>query len=105
MKSVLVAIINIDPDEVPKISKETGVPADDLTAFCQDQKVYDLFASRFAAAHKAAKLNGFERIKKFYIDPVQFIDNGLVTTTFKLKRNVAKEHYKKIIDQLYEGLD
>lgn len=70
LKSVLVAIINIDPDEVHSVSQETGVSDANLEAFCKDPKVIDLFKKRLAEAHKEAKLNGFERIKKFYIDPV-----------------------------------
>lgn len=105
LKSAIVAIINVDPDQLATLSTESGVSSSDLTAFCADQKVHDLFTQKLNDSHKDAGLKGFERIKKFHIDPIQFIDNGLVTATFKLKRNVAKEHYKQVVEKLYEGLD
>jgi long-chain acyl-CoA synthetase len=51
---------------------------------------------------KKGKLFGFEKIRKLYISPVSFGDNDLLTTTFKLKRNKAKEFYKEILDNLYQ---
>jgi long-chain acyl-CoA synthetase len=54
---------------------------------------------------KSAGLKGFERISKVYLDPVNFGDNDLITTTFKLKRHNAKLHYKEKIDEMYVGLD
>jgi len=40
-----------------------------------------------------AKLKGFEKIGKVHCVNVQFADNDLCTSTFKLKRNVAKEFF------------
>jgi len=47
------------------------------------------------------KLFGFEKIRGLYISPISFGDNDLLTTTFKLKRNIAKQFFKEIFDNLY----
>jgi long-chain acyl-CoA synthetase len=44
---------------------------------------------------KEHKLSGLEKPKDFYLTTEQFsIENNLVTPTFKLKRNIAREYYK-----------
>ena len=49
------------------------------------------------------KLTSLEKPKQFILwhEPCS-IENNLITSTFKLKRNVAKEHFKPQIDQMYE---
>lgn len=48
------------------------------------------------------KLTSLEKPKQFILwhEPCS-IENNLITSTFKLKRNVAKEHFKPQIDQMY----
>ena len=48
------------------------------------------------------QLKGFEFARDIFLDAVPFSgDNDLLTPTFKLKRNVAKEHYQEAIDRMY----
>jgi long-chain acyl-CoA synthetase len=45
----------------------------------------------------------FESIKRFALLPDDFtFDNGSLTFTMKLKRRTVEQHYRKIIDELYE---
>ena len=49
------------------------------------------------------KLSSLEKPKEFMLHhELMSIENNLVTSTFKLKRNVAKQTYKPMIDELYE---
>ena len=51
---------------------------------------------------KKGNLRGFERIKAVHLDHKQWdVDNGLMTPSFKLKRNQLQKHYQKYIDDLY----
>ena len=48
----------------------------------------------------------FEFVRAIHLEPVFFsVDNGLLTPTFKLKRNEASEKYRSVIDGLYRELE
>lgn len=51
---------------------------------------------------KEKKLSSLEKPKEFVLwhEPCS-VENNLITSTFKLKRNVAKEHFKPQIDVMY----
>jgi len=51
-----------------------------------------------------AHLADYERVRRVALLPQEFsIDNGEMTPTLKVKRNVIDERYGKIIDELYRG--
>lgn len=51
---------------------------------------------------KKGNLRGFERVKAVFLDPEQWsVDNGLMTPSFKLKRNQLQKHYQAEIDRMY----
>jgi long-chain acyl-CoA synthetase len=105
LKSALVGIANVDPEEWKKICAENNWNLIDLKSYCADVKVNKWYLDALNATTKSSRLKGFERVTKVFLDPVNFGDNQLITTTFKLKRHEAKTHYQKTIDQLYVGLD
>jgi len=48
------------------------------------------------------KLSSLEKPKEFELWPQPFtIENNILTSTFKLKRNIAKEVFKAQIDEMY----
>jgi len=104
-KSTLIGIVNLNPTELSNIAKEANLSFDDMDRLCKDQKVNEIILKRLNNTVATTKMKGFERLKKIYLEPVPFADSGLHTTTFKLKRNEAKQHFAKIIDELYVGLD
>ena len=45
----------------------------------------------------------FEQIKRFTLLPEPFsMERGELTNTLKLRRSVVAEHYKEVIDRMYE---
>lgn len=51
------------------------------------------------------KLSGLEKPKDIYLTLDTFsIENNILTPTFKLKRNIAREVFKPQIDAMYEVL-
>lgn len=54
---------------------------------------------------KAAQLRGFEQVAAVTLVAEPFtVENAMLTPTFKLKRNVARETYQPLIDQMYASL-
>merc|ERR1712228_360645 len=51
---------------------------------------------------KREELTGFEKVKRIHLIPEDFsIENGILTATMKLKRNVARDTFRKAIDAMY----
>jgi long-chain acyl-CoA synthetase len=94
----LVALLTLDPDEAPKLARQLGV-SPDVSAMASDervraeiQKAVDAMNERFAR---------IEQIKRFAIlDRELSQEEGELTPTLKVKRNVV---YKKFAD-LFDGL-
>jgi len=51
------------------------------------------------------KLTGLEKPKDVYFTLTSFsVENNILTPTFKLKRNIARDVFKPQIDAMYEVL-
>jgi long-chain acyl-CoA synthetase len=97
----LVALITLDPEAAQQLASERGLPADlaslarhaDIRAVVQ--QIVDDVNERYARV---------EQIKKFEILDHDFTqDEGHLTPTMKLKRNVVNDQYADEFDQMYEG--
>ena len=106
LKSSLIGFVVVDPDEYKSIAKEIGL-GESLTieVFADSVEANDWFLKKLMETNKQQKLKGFEKIRKIKLLSKEFQTDGLVTTTFKLKRNVAKQFFQKDIDQMYVGMD
>jgi long-chain acyl-CoA synthetase len=70
-----------------------------------DKKVLTLFEGEIKKQCEAAALNKFEYPAKFTLTETMFTqENDLLTPTFKLKRNEAKNYFIKEIKQMYGGV-
>jgi long-chain acyl-CoA synthetase len=99
-----VALVTLDPDNLPAFLKEAGVDgdADDLEAVVSNEKVNEAVQTEVDAANE--HLARVEQIKKFKILPTEW-EPGCdeLTPTMKLKRRPIEEKYEKEIEELYEG--
>ena len=50
---------------------------------------------------KNLEFASFETIKDFRLLPEFSIENGLLTPTLKVKRNIAMERFADVIDRMY----
>lgn len=110
LQSWLVAIIVPDPEESLKWAQAAGIAAGSdatpaavaaLVRAHGDALVREVH-EQIHAACVAAQLAGFEVPRRIGLDPEPWTpDNGLLTPTFKLKRNDAKKRFADMIDALY----
>jgi long-chain acyl-CoA synthetase len=102
-ETFVVAIVVPDVDHAKfwwSEHKKTEFPG--LDSVCQDKDFSDHVKAEMATREKEAKLNGFEKAKKFHISPEAFtVENNLLTPTFKLKRKETRERYIKEIESMY----
>ncbi|KAI9353866.1 hypothetical protein BDR26DRAFT_907251 [Obelidium mucronatum] len=77
-----------------------------LKTICGNEKLKELVLKDLNKIGKDFGLKGFEFAKAIYLDAEGFsIENGLITPTFKLKRNEAAEKFRPVIDALYKDLN
>jgi long-chain acyl-CoA synthetase len=94
-----VALITLDPEEILPWAKENGLP-EDMDELAKDDQVMAMVQEELdrANAHYAQ----VEQIKKFVIlDRDLTIEDGELTPTLKVKRNVVTDHFGDLFESLY----
>ena len=97
----LVALLTLDPEEAPKLAKQLGVEPD-IASMARDEKVRAELQKAVDETNK--HFARIEQVKKFEIlerDLSQ--EEGELTPTLKVKRNVVAEQHGDRFDALYDG--
>ena len=69
---------------------------------CESPEINKLILDSLNQLATANKFNGLERIKKLYLHPEAFTEeNGMLTPSQKLKRNVSVQKFRSQIDAMY----
>lgn len=89
------ALISIDPEELEEFAKQRKIPAE------QDHpEVAKAIEDHVASVNDG--LASFETIKYWSLVPEPLsVDNGMLTASLKVKRNVVTEEYQGLIDEMY----
>ena len=99
-KNFLSALVTVDPDNVKDYAGAKGIAFKGIDDLIKNEKIKKLIEEEIAEKNK--ELAPFESIKKITIVPEFTIDNGLLTPTMKLKKNVAFDIYKNEIEAMYK---
>ena len=95
----LVALVTLDPEEIPRFAEEHGLEAADVPQSEQMRSEVQRTVDEVNA-----KVGRVEQIKKFTILPHDFAqETGELTPTLKVKRNVVNEKNEDEIEALYAG--
>jgi long-chain acyl-CoA synthetase len=95
----LVALITLDPEEIPAFAQEHGIEVDEVAGS-------EAMRAEVQQAVDAtnAKVGRVEQIKKFEILPEDLSQaTGELTPTLKVKRNVVAEKFADVVERLYSG--
>jgi len=104
LQSQLIAIVVVEPTELATWAAKTGKKGD-VSALIRDPEVNKYILGDLTAIGKRGGLNSFEQVKAIALVDTPFtVENGLLTPTFKAKRNVLEKHFKLQLDALYEQL-
>jgi long-chain acyl-CoA synthetase len=94
-----VALITLDPEEIPHFAREHSLP-EDVAALSREPKVIELIQGELDKVNE--RYAQVEQIKKFVIlDHDLSQETGELTPTLKVKRNVVAEKYADLFDELY----
>jgi long-chain acyl-CoA synthetase len=95
----LVALITLDPDEVPAFAQQHGLEPGDV-AGSEEMRA----EVQRAVDEVNAKVGRVEQVKKFKILPEDLSqETGELTPTLKVKRNVVNEKFAGVVEALYSG--
>merc|ERR1719361_166950 len=79
-----------------------GLKVEAVSDMNENKEIMRVIQEDMAALAVRAKLNGFEKVKKFRLKKEEFsAENGLLTISMKLKRNVARKRFEKEIAEMY----
>ncbi|NRQ51294.1 AMP-dependent synthetase/ligase [Aeromicrobium stalagmiti] len=94
------ALITLDPDAVTEWAAGHGMAGKTYTEVVSSPEMYAHIQSQIDELN--AKINRWETIKKFAIlDHDLSIENGEITPSMKVKRNVVEANNKAILDGFY----
>jgi long-chain acyl-CoA synthetase len=95
-KKYLTALITVDADNVKAYAEERGIAAENLL---ENDEVRNLIKG--IVNEKNREFASFETIKDFRLLDEFSIENGLLTPTLKVKRNIAMERFADVIEEMY----
>jgi long-chain acyl-CoA synthetase len=95
----LTALITLDRDTIQDYAKENNIGYSDFEELMENGKILSLIKRE--VDEKNNEFASFETVKKFTIVPEFTIENGLLTPTLKIKKNLAMEKYKNEIEAMY----
>lgn len=105
LESSVVAVVVLDEEVLTKWANGRAISVQDAY---QDPvlKAKLLNEIKELSSSEPNVLNGFETPKAIHIEKEMFTpENGLLTSTFKIKREIARTQYSKVLDGLYKDLN
>lgn len=94
------ALIVPDYKVLEQYAASIGLTVTSREALCREPKILAFFTDRINTLQQ--DLAHYEQIKRFILLPRPFtMDNGELTNTLKVRRNVVYEHYAEAIDRIY----
>jgi long-chain acyl-CoA synthetase len=95
----LTALVTVDPDNIQDYATEHGIEGEGLEDIQKNEAIVKLIEAEVEEKNKA--LASFETIKKIRIVDEFTIENGMLTPTLKVKRNIALDRHQEVIDDMY----
>jgi long-chain acyl-CoA synthetase len=98
-RQYLVALVTLNADNVKAYAQEHGIAFTGIDDLRQNERIIRLVEAEVERKNK--DLPSFETVKKIRIVPEFTIENGCLTPTLKIKKNVVAEKCKAEIEAMY----
>eukprot|EP01006_Ploeotia_vitrea_P030525 TRINITY_DN62918_c0_g1_i1.p1 TRINITY_DN62918_c0_g1~~TRINITY_DN62918_c0_g1_i1.p1 ORF type:complete len:686 (+),score=60.63 TRINITY_DN62918_c0_g1_i1:23-2059(+) len=104
LQSQLVAVLVPDEETLMAWAKKKGLDGN-FAQLCQREEVKAALLASAVEESKRGKLHGFETVRAVHLESSLWQPaSDLLTPTFKLKRNVARQKYESEIANMYAAL-
>lgn len=101
MRKFVSALIVPSFEKLKMKAREMGLAFTENDQIIRSKEMYAFLAERFSALQE--ELAPHERVVKFVLLPELFsIENGILTSTLKIKRKVVAEKYTNLIEEMYK---
>ncbi|KAG0368592.1 Long chain acyl-CoA synthetase 7 peroxisomal [Gamsiella multidivaricata] len=105
LEAHVVGVVVPDADTLKLWADEHGLGDKSFEELCAEPMAKETLLKELAAFGRDSDLKGFEILKNIHLSPEPFfIENDLLTPTFKLKRHTAKAKYGAEIDRMYKEI-
>ena len=102
LQSFLVGIIVVDEATFLPWAHSLGYNDSSIEVLCARQEVRNAVQKSLDSFGKHHGLQSFENVKSVFLETTPFtIENGLMTSTFKIMRHEVKKRYQRQIDLMY----
>ncbi|XP_050392074.1 long-chain-fatty-acid--CoA ligase 5 isoform X1 [Patella vulgata] len=105
LQACLIGIVVPDPDLLPKFCKQKLNLTGNISDLARNPEVKKAIMADLVEVGKKSGLQSFEQIKDVYVYPEMFsVENGLLTPTFKAKRQELLKYFKKQLQEMYDKM-
>ncbi len=101
-RNYLTALVTLDQENIKAYAAARNIPYNTIDDLIQNEQIMMLIHGEIREKNRS--LATFETIKKFTIVPEFTIDNDQLTPTLKIRRKAITEHYRDVIDSMYEEI-
>lgn len=102
LQSCLVGVVVPDPDVLPKFAHDKLKLSGTYEELCQTPEVKKSILENLTELGRKSGLTSLEIIKDLYVHPELFsVENGLLTPTFKAKRQDLAKYFRPQIEAMY----
>ncbi|KAK7111908.1 long-chain-fatty-acid--CoA ligase 5-like isoform X3 [Littorina saxatilis] len=105
LQSCLVGVVVPDPDVLPNYCSEKLKIDGSFEELCQNPEVNNHLLANLTELGKKSGLSSLEIVKAIHVYPELFsVENGLLTPTFKSKRQEMAKFFRPQIEEMYSKL-
>lgn len=98
-RKYLSALVTLDPDTVTDYARENGIAFQSPDDLIKNERIIKQVESEISLKNR--EFASYESIKKVTVVPEFTIENGFMTPTLKLKKNIITDRYKAEIEAMY----
>ncbi len=96
------ALIIPQYEMLEEYAKNNNIEFSSREELCANERIYQMMQERIETLQQ--QFASFEKIKRFALLPNNVtLESGEITSTLKIRRKILEDHYKSVIEKIYEN--